>query len=177
MARIETALGSHSNYYAIDGGKWPPKALIRIPVGNGIALVTIGVSTRPQPNVEMYTDQPEQYRRIELGVVLPKQWPDEAIKNFASYLSGQSSLPWDRYTWFGSGHTIKCDSWQNRKFTHALITTDPPSLPSFSLGTQFGDPVKLLWVLPITSEEQKLAADQGSEKLLKTLPKKRWHEA
>lgn len=30
-SRIEQTLGRHSNYYAIDGGNWPPKAILRIP--------------------------------------------------------------------------------------------------------------------------------------------------
>lgn len=113
MEPIEAAIGRHSNYYAIDGGEWPPKALIRLPHKESIVLVTIGVSARPQPNVEMSTDHPEMWRRIEFGVVLPEHWPNEAINRFASYLSGQSNLPWNNCTWLGPGHTLPCDSWLN----------------------------------------------------------------
>lgn len=53
LSAIERALGSHTNYYAIDGGVWPPKALVRIPRADSIVLVTVGVSIRPQPAVEL----------------------------------------------------------------------------------------------------------------------------
>jgi hypothetical protein len=35
LSTIESALGSHSHYYAIDGGEWPPKGLIRIARSEG----------------------------------------------------------------------------------------------------------------------------------------------
>jgi len=31
LSAIEKTLGRHTNYYAIDGGQWPPKAIVRIP--------------------------------------------------------------------------------------------------------------------------------------------------
>jgi hypothetical protein len=42
----------------------------------------------------MATETPEQLRRIELGAVLPASWSEEAVQGFASYISGQSNLPW-----------------------------------------------------------------------------------
>lgn len=177
LSTIETALGPHSNYYAIDGDEWPPKALIRVPRLNGVALVTLGMSLRPQPNVEMSTDEPEQFRRVELGAILPKSWSDDAINNFASYLSAQSRLPWDRYTWLGSGHTIPCDSWQNPDYPVALLQYHHPAAPALNFEDLIGDPVKMLWFIPITEAERQVAVEHGSKRLLEQLPSDRWSTA
>jgi hypothetical protein len=177
LSGVESALGRHANYYAIDGGQWPPKAIVRIPRPDSVVLVTIGVSLRPQPSVEMATEKPELLRRIELGVVLPARWPDDAVKRFASYISGQSGLPWNKYTWLGPGHTIPCDSWQNRSFDFALLQLDHPAAPTPTLEPQFGDPVNILWFVPISAAERQAAMDHGSERLTQALPQGRWEQA
>lgn len=177
LSNIEKTLGRHSNYYAIDGGEWPPKAIVRIPRPDSIVLVTIGVSVRPQPAVEMATDDPELLRRIELGVVLPTRWPDAAVKRFAGYISAQTRVPWDTYTWLGPGHTIPCDAWQNRSFGFALLQPNHPTVPTPTLGAQFGDPVNILWFVPISAAERQTAMDHGSERLAETLPQLRWEQA
>lgn len=177
ISRIEEAYGPHSNYYAIDGGQWPPKAIVRIPCKDCVVLITVGVSSRPQPNVELYTLESQLIRRIEFGVVLPATWSNHAIQNFASYLSGQSNLPWTRYTWLGDGHTLPCDSWQNTDFTHALLQVKPLHISTLSLGAQFNDPVNLLWFVPITSSERQEAIDHSSEALAGRLSQNRWNEA
>lgn len=177
LSRIEPVLGKHANYYAIDQEEWPPKAIVRIPRPEGVVLVTIGVSVRPQPNVEMSTDAPELLRRIELGVLLPPQWSDDAVKRFAKYVSGQSNLPWSCYTWLGPGHTLPCDAWQNGDFRFALLSPRHPALPGCSLAPLFDDPVNILWFLPISAAERQLAIEGGSERLAKSLPPRRWAEA
>lgn len=163
LADIESQLGPRSNYYAIDGGQWPPRALVRVPTDDGVAFLTIGLSLRPQPNVEMATNEPQDLRRIELGVLLPKEWPEEKLTRFAMYMSGQCTLPWTRYTWLGPGHTLPCDSWNNPDFQSVLCQHRHPALPEFSLRSQFGDPVHVLWLIPITADELEVAKSNGSE--------------
>ncbi len=177
LASIEKTLGVHSNYYAIDGGNWPPKAMVRIPRKDSVVLVTLGMCLRPQPNVETTTEHPESPRRIELGAVLPKRWSDDAIKEFGRYISAQSNLPWSYYTFLGPGHTIPCDSWQNREFSSALLQTSHPAVPTPALPPQFGDPVNILWFTPISEAEVQMAMDQSSDRLVQTLPKRRWEQA
>lgn len=53
IGALERTLGKHTSYYAIDGGNWPPKATLRFKTSGGVAVVTCGVSLRPQPTVEM----------------------------------------------------------------------------------------------------------------------------
>lgn len=177
LTSIESTLGRHTNYYAIDGGLWPPKAIVRIQQPDRVVLVTLGVSVRPQPSVEMATEQPELLRRIELGVVLPSRWYEDSIKRFAAYMSGQSKLPWNIYTWLGPGHTIPCDSWQNRSFGFALLQSQHPAVPTTTLEPQFGDVVNILWFVPVSAAERQTAIDDGSEQLSQSLPPRRWQEA
>jgi len=177
MEYAEKCLGKHSNYYAIDGMQWPPKALIRIPRGNSVVLLTIGVSLRPQPSVEMSTETPELFRRIELGAVLPLAWSDDAIKQFASYLSGQSNYPWNRYSWLGPQHTMPCDAWQNRRYTFALLSREHPGVPELDLGTLFNDPVKALWFIPLTAQERERAVEHRTEFIGQQISSARWLDA
>jgi suppressor of fused protein SUFU len=177
IASIQSALGSHSNYYAIDGGEWPPKAMLRIPRPDGTVFVTAGVSLVPQPNVELGTDDWPAYRRIELAAMLPLGWPDDAAKQFGRYISGQSRLPWNEYTWLGPGHTIPCDSWRNPAYEAALLVRNHPALGTVLAGTVLGDPAFVLWFLPITEPERQLAINQGSAALERRLSPDRWLDA
>lgn len=175
--QVRQNLGEYSNYYAIDGGNWPPKAMLRIPTSHGVVLITIGVSLLPQPNVEMHTETPELLRRIELAALLPTDWSNEAINRFAEYLSGQTSLPWTKSTWLGVGHTMPCDSWRNEEFAFALLEASVGDLPTMILGPIFDDPVNVLWMTPISEEERTIAVSQGSNELVRQLPKDRWRES
>ncbi|MFO0864612.1 MAG: hypothetical protein U0744_08180 [Gemmataceae bacterium] len=130
LAAIERTLGRHDKYYAIDGGNWPPRALVRIPRDDAYVFLTIGMSARPQPNVEMATEEPELLRRVEMGAILPASLPTEALNRFGSYLSGQSAYPWERYTWFGAVHTVPCNAWPNPKFPFALVQHEHSAAPT-----------------------------------------------
>lgn len=174
---INAALGQHSNYYAIDGGEWPPKAALRIPRPEGTVFVTAGVSLVPQPTVELYSDDWKALRRIELAAMLPSSWPDDAVKTFGKYLSAQSRLPWNVYAWLGAGHTIPCDSWRNPRYTAALLVRDHPVVGSVEGAKVLGDPVSVLWFIPITDSERQLAMDEGSAALERRLPRDRWTDA
>jgi hypothetical protein len=163
------ALGQYSNYYAIDGGAWPPKALLRVPRQEGTALVTLGVSLRPQPKIESAFDDPSPHRRIELGLCVAHPCvTDEFVSQMAGYVSGQSGLPWANYTWLGEGHTIPCDvfqQWPNGEFTSVLLTGLPPGAPNLAMPRFRGDEIRLLWLIPITDRERTYAIDHGSKEL------------
>ena len=177
ISQLEKIFGHHTAYYAIDGGQWPPKAMARFAWKGRTVLVTVGVALRPQPNVEMATDTPDQLRRVELGVVLPGNWSEEAVQGFAKYLGGQSNLPWNDYTWLGPGHTLTCDAWQNPHHTIALLQQEHSGAPRIALERVLGDPVNVLWFVPVSEEERRVAIDQGSERLKSRLPADRWKQA
>ncbi len=171
---IERDLGRTETYYAIDGGTWPPRALLRVPVDGATALVTVGVAIRPQPLVEMYVpDAPEQIWRVELGVCLAEGYDDAAVEGMMRYLSGQSNFPWARGSWLGEGHTILCDAvppnTSGPPFEATLLTRWPPQGPQVRLPSYRGDPLSLLWFLPITESERRFAMEQGSEALFRRL--------
>ncbi|HKD30645.1 MAG TPA: hypothetical protein VKC66_32650 [Xanthobacteraceae bacterium] len=93
IAQLEKVFGRLTKYYAIDGDKWPPKAMMRFAWKDRTVLVTVGVALRPQPNVEMVTETPEQLRRIELGAVLPGSWSEEAVQGFERYIAANPTCP------------------------------------------------------------------------------------
>jgi hypothetical protein len=177
ISQLEEIFGSHTNCYAIDGGQWPPKAMMRFAWKGRTVLVTVGVALRPQPNVEMATEAPDRLRRIELGAVLPGSWSEEAVQRIGRYISGQCNLPWSNYTWLGPGHTLSCDSWQNQHHTMALLQQEHSGAPRVALESVLGDPVNVLWFVPISAEERQVAIDQGSEYLASRLPIDRWKQA
>ena len=159
-----------SHYFAIDGGKFPPRGLAQYKSAGVIA--TVGLSLCAQPAVELFVDDPVNYRRIELAIRLtPAQMSDsEVVDSVSRQLSSLSAYPWRNLTWLGSGHTCGLSGIQTDS-QFALLIPDAQisnainqaavSLPSFR-----GDPVNLLWLVPLTAEQQKqleageLTADQ-----------------
>ena len=171
---VERDIGKAEKYYAIDGGNWPPRALLRIPVAGATALVTVGVGLRPQPSVEIQVpDTPEQVRRVEFGFCLAEGYDEEALGGVMRYLSAQAGYPWIRGTWLGEGHTFPCDSVPPNSagppFPAVLLTRKPPQVPSVRLPSYRGDPVGLLWFLPITESERAFAVERGGKELLRRL--------
>ena len=148
-----------SHYFSIDGGKFPPRGLAHYPSAGVIA--TVGLSLCAQPAVELFTDDPTNYRRIELAIRLtPAQMSDsELVESISGQLSSLASYPWRNLTWLGPGHTcglagIQTDSQSALLVPDAQISNAtnhaPVSLPAFR-----GDPVNLLWLMPITAEQQR----------------------
>lgn len=174
LAAYEAVLGPHSRYYAIDGGDWPPKALVRFDRPECTYLLTMGISLRPQPSVEMYYDDPTDYRRFEFGACISPEVSDETISNLARYLSGQSALPWNQFTFFAHGHTIRCDAFANDAalcaFTSILLVESPQSAPDLNPPRVDGERVSLLWAVPITSQEQHAAEREGSRVIIERFP-------
>jgi hypothetical protein len=173
MEALEGALGRHSNYYVIDGGYWPPKAMIRVPAADHTCVVTIGVAIRPQPTVELAVKQPQEHRRIELGLCLGAEYEEEQLMQLAQYLSAQTNLPWSQYTWLGDGHTIPCESLPANPvgppFTAVILLTGPAGAPEIALPTYRGDQVNLLWMVPLTDRELEYAVTNGSPALIAKL--------
>lgn len=164
-------LGPDPKVYAIDGGAWPPQALLRYPGDPGWVLLTAGVSIRPQPAVELIHEDPSDHRRIELGMALSDEVHEEEVQSLARYLGSQARFPWTFYTWLGPGHTLPCDAlpiWAEG-FNAVILTRNPPGAPRFDLGSHRENPVHLLWMIPITENERQLAMTQGGDALLERL--------
>ncbi|WP_367874602.1 suppressor of fused domain protein [Luteolibacter sp. Populi] len=174
LNEYERVLGPHSRYFGIDGGRWPAKALIQTDLEDGTYLSTLGISLRPQPQIEMYCETPSEFRRFEFAACFAPGTNPETIPRMAAYLSGQSSLPWQRFTFLGNGHTIPCDAFAGDsdlcRFTSVLLVDQPESAPQFSFPTPGGDRISLLWVVPITEAEREIAVSKGSKELIASFP-------
>lgn len=167
----ESQFGKSSRYFAVDGGNWPPKGLAVFQQGTRTVLITIGVGMRSQPKVELHSETSSLLRRIELGGCYD-EISDAEMKSIASYISGQSQMPWVNITWLGSGHTLPSDVFGNLsggRFPYALLINEHPSFPGFSLPEFRGDPVTLLWMIPISESEREHAMHHGSRKLWEAL--------
>ncbi|MCB9649986.1 MAG: suppressor of fused domain protein [Deltaproteobacteria bacterium] len=176
VRQYERAFGPSSNYYAADGGEWPPRAITRIPHEDGVLVLTVGISLLQQPGVEGHADL-GAWRRIELGAYLPGSWPEASVKRFLGYLAAQTNLPWQHSTWLGPGHTVPCDAWKRASFDTTVLVEAHPALAPVRLDEVDKDPVNLLWLLPLTSDERDEAEARGSDVVVAKLNKHRWREA
>jgi hypothetical protein len=161
-------IGPYEKYYNINGDAWPPRAMVRIPVADGIVLATIGMCVRAQPTVELSMEQPEDYRRIELGMALGAELLAHA-DTLARYLSAQAKFPWSANEWLGPQHTIPCDSFPGTGFETILLCRTFPGAPEVVLPGFWNDPVHLLWAIPITVAERDFAVNTGSAELVQLL--------
>jgi hypothetical protein len=115
------------------------------------------------PGVERAFEDPAPHRRIELGIGLSSAVDAETERRVASWVGGQSGFPWMHHTWLGPGHTIPCSAFGEGSAVAAVLLREaPPGAPHVALPDFRGDPVRLLWGVPITAEERALAQREGS---------------
>lgn len=162
---LEKLFGKYEKYFAIDGNKFPPKALIKGTRNDIVYGITAGVSMIPMPKVEMYYhDDSNNFRRIELGFACVKK--HESITSMMyQTLSGLSTMPWSEITFLGHGHTIPYNNIKG--FTALLFVNSrilPLERPKYS--TSFGDAVNLLWVVPIVQDEYEYIVKNDIESFL-----------
>jgi hypothetical protein len=136
-------------------------------------LSTVGMSCQRMPVVEQVLDDPSGYARIELALAttLPAAQAARVFLWLATY-------PWRAVTWFGPGHSVR---WYHEPATfplgsgEAVLLLDapgvlpgppPPDLSGFTFG---GDPVRWLWIVPISERDRQLAKDRGSSALVSRL--------
>ena len=149
---------SDTHYFSIDGGKFPPRGLVQYPSAGVIA--TVGLSLCPQPAVELFVDDPVNYRRIELAIRLTSQQmaDSDLVESVSRQLSSLAAYPWRNLTWLGPGHTCGLSGMQTDSQLALLVPdsqiSTATSAPAVSLPSFQADPVNLLWLLPITTEQQ-----------------------
>ncbi|WP_084219297.1 suppressor of fused domain protein [Spirillospora albida] len=140
-------------------------------------LSTVGMSRQRMPTVELYEGDVAPYARIELAVAgtLPSQRAGSIFPWLAQY-------PWRSVTWFAPGDVVK---WYHESRTFplgtdesawagVLLLEDPtrlagPPAPALTGLTVQGDPVRWLWLVPITDEDHRHAKSEGSEALIRRL--------
>jgi len=171
----DDVFGKSDKYFAIDGNKWPPKGLYLRSGEEKKVFLTVGMSLRPMPLVEMYLDESKENKRIELGVILNNdtEMKEADVNTIASWISAHANLPWDNITFLTDGHTINFDAFQNIKgaelFNSVILTSRLIKLPKIDVSNVNNELFKLLWMIPITKNERQYAMNKGSEKLIKAL--------
>ena len=150
--------GAEGQYFSMDGGAFPPRGASIFRNDNELVIATVGMSFRPQPNVEMAVESPADLRRVELAIKLPLVNDNSELQDLLERLSGLVAYPWRFQTWFGHGNTCGMSSltkWFGDDHDSAVFVTDravhstsPIQMPEFR-----GDPIQLLWLTPITSEQ------------------------
>ncbi len=150
---IEEYIGKIDKYYAIDGGEFPPMALVTSITDELCYAMTLGVSIVRLPLTEVYYQEDyKEFSRIELGFVCTKEY-EEYFSAISDELSAIASYPWNTVTPLGHGHTVVSHAIPNYPILW-LINANMLSekcRPNFDI--IYGDRVNLLWAVPITQDE------------------------
>ncbi|GGV02817.1 hypothetical protein GCM10010182_20720 [Actinomadura cremea] len=140
-------------------------------------LSTVGMSRQRMPTIELYEEDVSPYARAELA--LASTLPARRTNNVFPWLA---PYPWRSVTWFAPGDVVRWPH-DDRPFPMAgegsdwegvLLLEDParllgPAPPALTDLTVQGDPVRWLWLVPITAEEHRFAKTEGSDALVRRL--------
>jgi len=172
LAHLEERIGPAGHYWDASMGARPTVGISERPPAPGrpyTVLATVGMSCQRMPVVEQVLDDPREYARVELA--LATTMPSAAAARVFPWLA---TYPWRAVSWFGPGHTVR---WYAEPETFplgpgnqaVLLLDDPsplvpaemdtPDLTGFAVGD---DPVRWLWIIPITERTRILAKERGS---------------
>src|SRR5487761_1188025 len=167
-------LGPRAHYWDGAPGRRPSIGISERPPVPGrpyTVLSTVGMSAQRMPVVEQVIDDPAGYSRVELAVATTRP-PGVAALVFL-WLAG---YPWRAVPWFGPGHSVR---WYDKPSTFplgggheaVLLLDDPsglpgPPAPDLSGMSVDGDPVRWLWIIPISERSRLLAKERGSASLV-----------
>lgn len=158
-------MGEYDKYYAIDGGRFPTRALIA-GEKNGIRYgFTLGMSLLRQPMVEpFYQRRTADFARVELGFACRAE-QESAFTPVLQRMAAAAALPWATISSLGHGHTITLKGVDG--FPAAWLINDnllkAPAAPKFA--PTLGERVNLLWIVPITQREYDYLLEYDMEKL------------
>ena len=166
---LETFFGKYDKYYAIDGGNFPPKALITGTKNNISFGITAGVSLIPMPQVEQYfQEEADDFRRMEVGFAACAEKQDICIKMY-SFMSSIASLPWNEISFLSHGHTIPCDIIEGFQAVWMLDSRLLPQIEAPQYPDFMRDKINLLWIVPVTEQEYEMIKELGTEEILEQL--------
>ena len=159
--RFEIVAGEE-NYFSVGEGVFPVRGLLRHQTERFEVVATVGMSVYPQPAVEMFADDPSKFRRIELALLLPKEESSQSVTGALAQVSRLSGYPWQQLTWLGPGHTC---GFSFNDYSGVLLIDDRlgsgiAGVDALPLPAWRGDPVNLLWMLPVTDKQMEQLNDQ-----------------
>ncbi len=157
---LENFFGKHEKYFAIDGGKFPARALAVGRRGGTVYGMTIGMSLFPMPKASLFCGKYAQdFCRTELGFAASEQLQG-FTEIIAPQISWMAAHPWEHLTMLMHGDTVNLRDIPGFPAAILLhpeaIGTEKPDYPAF-----WGDPINLLWVVPITQQEFELRYAKG----------------
>lgn len=169
LFHLERQLGPGERYWSVDGDQLPRVGLIEHPPSAqrpfGV-LSTVGMSCQRMPLRRQYAG-PES-ERIEIAVATSRTY--EPAVDLFTWLG---RYPWRWRTRLGAGHYLAWDTTLGRfplgdGWEGLLMLADPgvllgPAVPDLSGFTVGGDPVRWLWLVPLTRGECTIAAEQGTD--------------
>jgi hypothetical protein len=181
LAHLTSRLGPGAHYWDGAQGRRPAIGISERPPSAGrqyTVLSTVGMSAQRMPMVEQVVDDPTEYARIELAVATTL--PSGVAALVFLWLAG---YPWRSVTWFGPGHSVR---WYDRAtnfplgggYEGVLLLEDPsalpgPPVPDLSGFAVDGDPVRWLWIIPISERSRLIAKEHGSASLVSQLAAER----
>jgi hypothetical protein len=84
-----------------------------------------------------------------------------------------ASFPWRHNGWLTSGHTIPFPALplgpHATPYVACVLQDTPPGAPDLDFPPVYGDPVCLLWLIPITDAEFQYAQSTGTQALTDAL--------
>ena len=154
LAIYKAAFGEEVQYFAIDGGNFPPRGMVTFEFEGKFIAITVGLGLCPQPIVELQRDDAHLVRRIELAICLEAPIEELAQNRMLQQFSGLAGMPWRRWAWLGPNHScafkslaiILGDDVRNVRLHRD--GTQPFEFPKIDLPDFRGDPVNLLWLVP-----------------------------
>ena len=158
---MEEKLGKPDEVQRADA-HWPPREILKFSTEKSVMVLTVGVSLRPQPRVEMAMEDASDARRIELGCALSSENMNHlpAVMDSLKHLS---HAPWQMFTWLGDGHALPWTALPDHPYV--LLAEDPPDAPELSWPPFDDGRVKLLWLIPLTAEDRAVALSDGAAAL------------
>jgi hypothetical protein len=159
LTAYRKTLGIEANYYAIDGGNFPPRGLATFESNELFVAATVGMSFCPQPFVEIHVDNPQEFRRIELAIQLNGPLSEAQKMAIVKQLGGLAAMPWQSWRWLGNQHTCSFEALAAVLGEQVRnVRVELAGSPSAATGARIKlpdfreDPVNLLWLVPISGQ-------------------------
>ena len=160
----------HEKYYAIDGGKFPLKALAQGRKNGTVYGITLGVSQFAMPRSEaVFGSHYYDCNRIELGFAAQERH-EPIMQMMYSVISDVATIPWKEMDFLWHGHTF---DFPNIKGFSQMLLLNPAYIEGMECPQWrkfLGNRVNLLWLVSITAQEFDLLHEIGIAELIKRSP-------
>ena len=146
LSELESKYGKYLKYYAIDGGTFPPKALVLFEKDSIKYAFTLGVGIFPQP-VDICIEDRKKYEFFEIGFayVANANFNEHQV---LSQISVITMIPWINNTFLANHHTV--DLVINTRYYHAVAINDKcVNAAQFEFLDKRN--VNLLWMVPVVN--------------------------